>query len=123
MRKALFLAAPLLAACSSPAPKVAPIIDDLTVPTDLAIDTATSAYQLPVKVAFHDANDDVVAMHVEIPAIKQNGDLPFPDTALIQTLTITVPASFKGQTLTLSVSVKDQTGLFSQAQFRSVKLN
>jgi hypothetical protein len=122
MRKALFLAASLLVACSSPAPKVAPVIDDLTVPTDLAIDTATNTYKLPVKVAFHDADDDVTAMHVEIPTLKQNGDIPFPDTSLVQTLTITVPASFKGQTLTLSVSVKDQSGLFSEAQFRSVKL-
>lgn len=123
MRNALFLAASLLvAACSSPAPKVPPVLDQLTVPADLAIDTTTNAYALPVKVAFHDADDDLVAMHVEIPALKQNGDIPFPDTSLIQNLSIAIPASFKGQTLTLSVSVKDQSGLFSEAQFRSVKL-
>lgn len=122
MRTALFFAASLLTACSSPAPKVAPVLDDLTVPGDLAIDTTTNAYALPVKVAFHDADNEVTAMHVDIPALKQVGDIPFPNTALIQTLTIAIPASFKGQTLTLAVSVKDQTGLFSEAQFRSVKL-
>jgi len=122
MRTALFLAVSLLAACSSPAPKVAPVLDELTVPTDLALDTATSTYPLPVKVAFHDVDDAVVAMHVEAPALKQSGDLPFPDTALVQTLIITIPATFKGKTLTFSVSVKDQSGLYSDAQFRSVNL-
>jgi hypothetical protein len=122
MRTALFMAASLFAACSSPAPHVAPILDQLTVPADLAIDTATNAYALPIKVAFHDADNQVTAMHVEIPALKQTGDIPFPDTSLVQTLTIAIPASYKGQTLTLAVSVKDQTGLFSEAQFASVKL-
>ena len=122
MRTALLLAASLLVACSSPAPKVPPVLDELTVPADLALDTATNAYPLPVKVAFHDVDDSVVAMHVEAPALKQSTDLPFPDTSLVQTLIITIPASFKGKTLTFSVSVKDQAGLFSYAQFRSVNL-
>lgn len=122
MRTALLMAATLLLACSNPAPKVLPVLDELTVPATLALDTTTRAYELPVEVAFHDEDDPVTSLHVELPALEQNGDLAFPNTALIQTLTITIPASYKGQTLALSVSVRDESGLYSDAQFRSVKL-
>ncbi len=122
MRAATFV--PLVVALASCAPagvKHAPVLDSLTAPADVTLDTAKNKYPLVLTVVFHDEDTDVKSLRIDIKGYPSQ-TLDFPDTAQTQTATIDLGAGFKGQTLSYTIQVIDAAGLASNPEFRTVKL-
>jgi len=109
------------AACAPSGVKQAPVLDALTAPATLSLDTVKNKYPLPITVTFHDADDTVVSVRFELKGYPAQ-TLGFLDNALTQTVTIDLGAGFKGQTLSYTVQVVDASGLASNPEFRTVQL-
>jgi hypothetical protein len=108
--------------CAPSGVKHAPVLDSLTAPSDVSLDTAKNKYPLTFTVVFHDEDSDANQVRLEIKGYPAQ-TLSFLDTALTQTVTIDLGAGFKGQTLSYTIQVVDATGLASNPEFRTVKCN
>lgn len=111
----------LALACAPSGVKQAPVLDSLTAPATISLDTVKNKYPLPLTVSFHDDDDRVVSLRFELKGYPSQ-TLNFLDTSLTQTVTIDLGAGFKGQSLSYTVQVIDASGLASNPQFGTVQL-
>ncbi|CAN5496950.1 hypothetical protein BH09MYX1_BH09MYX1_18470 [soil metagenome] len=126
MRAAVFLLlgsafVAALASCAASGVKHAPVLDSLTAPTDVALDTAKNKYPLVLTVVFHDEDDDAKSIRIDLQGYPSQ-TIVFGDTSLTQTLTVELGAGFKGQTVSYTVQVIDAQSLASNPELRTVKL-
>jgi hypothetical protein len=120
VRRVALLTLALAVACGPSGVKSAPVIDALSAPAELALDTAANKYHFTFTVQFHDADDDASAVRLEIQGYPSQ-TLNFLDTSLTQTVNLDLGAGFKGQTLSWTIQVIDRTGLASNPKFGTVK--
>ena len=113
------LALVLAVACGPSGVKIAPVLDSVTAPDTLALDTAANKYHFTFTVQFHDDDSTVSSIRIEIQGYPSQ-TLNFLDTSLTQTVNLDLGAGFKGKTLSWTIQVIDATGLASNPKFGTV---
>lgn len=108
-------------ACAPSGVKQAPVLDSLSAPATIQLDTVKNKYPLPLTVTFHDDDDRVVSLQFTLEGYPAQ-TLNFLDTSLTQTATIDLGPGFKGQNLKYTVQVIDASGLASNPKFGTVQL-
>ncbi len=117
-----------IAACSDGGPPRAqpPVLDSVTIPalaSVAAADPCAGKYLLPIQVTFHDPDDTVTSIHVELPDIPFSQTVPFAQPSDSQELDLCLEPVLSGKTLGVVVTVIDQSGLSSNAITRQVTLS
>jgi hypothetical protein len=112
----------LLAACEVSSGKL-PVIDELVMPDSVTID-ADGTYHVDGTISYHDEDDTVSRVRVEIPAIRASAQYPASGTssATRASLAIRIVGTAPKGATTINVNVLDREGNASDTKVVTVTL-